>query len=736
VAEAPPLVSVIMAAHDAQRFLRAAVRSILSQTVRELELIVVDDGSADDTREILASLDDPRLVVLENDERQGLAASLNFALDQARGRFVARLDADDVAMSRRLERQLARIGGGDGTVILGAAVCELDDADRAGTVHLMPVGPAAVRWHLLFGSPFFHPTVLLDRGALGDLRYDPRYLESEDYDLWTRVLAAGEGANLAEPLVLYRVHPAQASQSRRGLQRSFQLEIARREIGAVAPSLSESDVDLAWAIGAGEDVPEESVDDAASAYLELARAFEARHGAEPLRETMARPLAGAARRVSGRARARLLRKALELDLLLPAHTLAARTTRLAHKRRTRREAEAWLRELSEREAPAQAGEPIRVAAVFPEPTPYRAPLLDRVAALPEIDLTVFYAAETVADRTWEVRANHRAVYLRGLKLPGAARILRHDYPVTPGVVPALARARPDVVVISGWSTFAAQAAIGWCRVRGLPYVLVVESHDEDPRPGWRRGVKGTVVPPIVRAASGALVTGTVAGRSMIERGARSEHVRVFANTIDVAAFAERADQLADRRDELRAMLGAHEEDVVVLSVGRLVPDKGMDVLVRAVAKADDPRLLLVLAGTGPERTALERLAQELDVRLLLLGDTPWARIVELYTAADVFALLSEREPWGVVVNEAAACGLPLVLSERVGAAHDLLRDSENGVLVPAGGVEAAATALGELAAHPARRRAFGARSRELAGAWGYEPSVANFLAAVREAAAR
>ena len=102
----------------------------------------------------------------------------------------------------------------------------------------------------------------------------------------------------------------------------------------------------------------------------------------------------------------------------------------------------------------------------------------------------------------------------------------------------------------------------------------------------------------------------------------------------------------------------------------------------------------------------QRSREELGVRLALAGDVDWERIVELYVAADVFALLSEREPWAVVVNEAAACGLPLVLSDRVGAAHDLLRDGENGALVRAGDVDAAATG-----ASRARRRSrsFGAR---------------------------
>ena len=238
----------------------------------------------------------------------------------------------------------------------------------------------------------------------------------------------------------------------------------------------------------------------------------------------------------------------------------------------------------------------------------------------------------------------------------------------------------------------------------MPYVLVVESHDEGPRPGWRRQVKGAVVPRVVEGASGVLVTGTLARRSMVARGAPPERVRVFANTIDVEEFGEQADRLASSRHELRSELGAGPDDVVVLSVARLAPEKGLDVLIHAVAEAEDPRLLLVLAGDGPERERLEDLAGVRGVRLTLAGDRDWERIVEVYVAADVFALLSEREPWAVVVNEAAACGLPLVLSDRVGAAHDLLRDGENGFLVDAGRRRRERPALSEISLRIRRMR--------------------------------
>ena len=725
-----PLVTVLLAVRDGEAYLGTALASALGQTFSDLELVVVDDASTDATPEILAGIGDSRLRTMRNDARLGLAGSLNRGLEEARGTYVARLDADDVAMPRRLEAQLARIRGASTVAIVGSCALELDGEGRVGRVHVMPTGPVEVGWAALFSSPFLHPTVLVERGVLdrNGLRYDTSFEESEDYDLWSRLLEVADGDNLPEPLVLYRVHAEQASQRRRGLQRACQLRVARRAIAAVAPLLSPEEVELAWGVGAGEDVEPEAADAAVDAYVRLVDAFE-RNAGRGARSHAARALLRLADRLSGASRARVAAAALRLDPALPARVLERR--RLGRRAgAARREADGWLRRLAGDDA-----RPLRVAAVFPEPTPYRAPLLDRVAAQPEIDLTVVYAADTVARRSWRVEPKHRSVFLRGVRIPGAQRVLHHDYPVTPGVVGALTEVRPEVVVVSGWSTFAAQAAITWCGLKDVPYLLVVESHDEGPRSGWRRTVKGTVVPPIVERAAGLLVTGTLARDSMIARGAHPERVRVFANTVDVERFGEQVDRLAGNRPELRHTLGAGADDVIVLSVARLAREKGLDTLVRAIAKAADARLLLVVAGEGPERSALVRLSDQLGVRLVLTGDVEWERIVELYAAADVFALLSEREPWAVVVNEAAACGLPLVLSDRVGAAHDLLRDGENGRLVPAGDVELTAAALRALAADPGLRRRQGARSRELAADWGYGPSVEGFLDAVREAVA-
>jgi glycosyltransferase involved in cell wall biosynthesis len=713
-----PLVSVLLSVHNDARFLAAAVESVLRQTVDDLELIVVDDASTDETPAVLSAVQDPRLQLLRNEHQLGLAASLNRGLDQAQSRYVARLDADDVALPQRLESQLARIAATPSVAVVGTAVLDLDETGRVGTLHRNPVGTRAVRWLALFGSPFFHPTVLVDRELLDrhGLRYDPAYLESEDYELWSRLLELGDGTNLAEPLVLKRVHAGQASLRRSDLQESFQRQVALREIARIAPDLGSEGAERAWTLGSGRGSP----DGAVGPYTALLAAFERRHGADPeVREAAARVLL----------RARSAR-GLVLGPSYPVRLALSRARRRREESRVQGRAATWLDGLTKSSAP------IRVTVVSPEPTPYRSPLFDLVAARPELELTVIYAAHTVAGRTWSVEPEHRSMFLRGLAVPGLGRLLHHDYPVTPGIVRALRESRPDVVVVSGWSTFASQAAIVWCRRRGVPYLPLVESHDLGPRKGWRRAVKGAVVPRVLRRAAGALALGTASRDSLVERGAQRERVHIFANTIDVPEWEERQGELAQRRSELRAELGAGAEDVLLLSVARLGPEKGLDVLVRGVAVAGDPKLLLVIAGEGPQRREIEALAQELGVRLRLTGDLAADKVAEAYAAADVFVLLSTRETWGVVVNEAAASGLPLVLSDRVGAAYDLLRDGENGFLVGAGDAEATGEAFKRLGADAGLRVRAGERSRELVRGWGYEASVESFVAAVRDAAAR
>ena len=373
-----------------------------------------------------------------------------------------------------------------------------------------------------------------------------------------------------------------------------------------------------------------------------------------------------------------------------------------------------------------SGAPIRVVYVLAEPTPYQAPLIDLIAARPEIDLFAVYSGSSLVNRTWTVALRHPHLVLAGRRLPLPKGLLPHDYPVDFAIWRLLGERRPDVVVASGWSTFASQAAIAWARLHRVPYLLATESHGLESRTAWRRALKRLVVPRLQDHAASVFVSGRLAREQALVYGVPAARAVTFGTTIDVTLFGERVDALRPERAALRARLGVGDEELLVLCVGRLIDEKGLDTLVEAVAAV--PSCRLVVAGEGPNRVALE-----CGKPVTLLGHVEGDALFEVYAAADVFALLSRREGWAVVVNEAAAAGLPLVLSDRVGAAFDLLRPGENGELVPVDDPAAAAAALRRLALDPALRERYGARSREIVADWGYEANVEHFVGAVRTA---
>lgn len=377
--------------------------------------------------------------------------------------------------------------------------------------------------------------------------------------------------------------------------------------------------------------------------------------------------------------------------------------------------------------------PLRVALVLGEPTPYRIPHLRALAARPELDVTIFYAAATVQRRTWELE-HDEAVYLSGPKLP-LARVLHHDYALTPGIWRHLERGRFQLVVIGGWSLMATQLAILWCRLRRVPYVLMSDNHLLEPRPEWVRAVKRLVLPRLVPQAAAWLVPGSLARDHIVAYGAVPGRTLTFPLTVDVAALTARADTLRADREATRARLGIAADEVAVLQVGRLIEMKAAADLVRAAAEVRARTklpLVAVLVGDGPEEGTLRALAVELGVPVVFTGLLAGDDLGAAYVAADIFALVSRRETWGVVVNEAMACGLPLVLSDRVGASGDLLEPGGNGELVRAGDPAALADALERLAASEELRLRYGRRSRELVQDWGYEPSVDAFVRLAEE----
>jgi glycosyltransferase involved in cell wall biosynthesis len=205
-------VSVVMPVFNAAEYLEAALESVLVQTLGDLELIVVDDGSTDASPEILerATAGDARVRVVRNQGNSGIVVALNNGWRLARSRYVARMDADDVALPDRLERQVDFLDAHPEVAAVGGAVTILDARGLKGATVTYPGSSAAIRRALPRYNCFAHPAVTIRRAALeavGGYRYD----HVEDYDLWLRLDERFDLANLQEVVLLYRQHIRQIS---------------------------------------------------------------------------------------------------------------------------------------------------------------------------------------------------------------------------------------------------------------------------------------------------------------------------------------------------------------------------------------------------------------------------------------------------------------------------------------------------------------------------------------------
>jgi GT2 family glycosyltransferase len=209
-----PIVSVVMAVRDGAAFLTEALESVRAQTLEDLELVVVDDGSTDRTPEILADFAgmDQRIRVLDQ-PGEGLSRALNRACSQARSPYLARLDSDDVALPERLALQAAFLDAHPDVAVVGGGGIFIDEHGVEFATATYPSDPAEVTEILQSGrSPLMHPAATIRAEAFRAASGYRAVVEgAEDYDLWMRIASAGRIANVPEPVIRYRMHAAQYS---------------------------------------------------------------------------------------------------------------------------------------------------------------------------------------------------------------------------------------------------------------------------------------------------------------------------------------------------------------------------------------------------------------------------------------------------------------------------------------------------------------------------------------------
>jgi glycosyltransferase involved in cell wall biosynthesis len=228
-----PRVSVIVAAYNGEAFLGSAIESLLNQTFRDFELIVVDDCSTDSTPQILSEFTDERMRVIRNERNLGIAETTNKGIAAASGEYIALQDHDDLSGPNRFECQVAFLNSHPQVGMVGSSCNVMDEAGSLVPTWPLEYEDVNLRWALLWRCPFFHTSVMLRRSAIqgvGGYSSDPKYRFAEDYEFMSRVALRHAVANVPQLLACWRVHKASASNTNVSQQAAAVRSISQRNI--------------------------------------------------------------------------------------------------------------------------------------------------------------------------------------------------------------------------------------------------------------------------------------------------------------------------------------------------------------------------------------------------------------------------------------------------------------------------------------------------------------------------
>ncbi|MQF94421.1 MAG: glycosyltransferase family 4 protein [SAR202 cluster bacterium] len=378
----------------------------------------------------------------------------------------------------------------------------------------------------------------------------------------------------------------------------------------------------------------------------------------------------------------------------------------------------------------------RVTIIAPTCFYYQAPLFRELASDERIDLTVYFCSnegvsgEDVkiaygSDKNWGVQDellegyrhkflhNHapRGSYLKSLV--GLANF---------GVWNELKRERPDAVIIMSWMNPTWWLTFLACLRFKIPLLFMTDANvdAEQLKSPWKAWIKRIVLDKMIfRGTAGFLCAGTANQSLYTYYGVPKEKLVHFAYSWGYEAMMQSSEELVAKKKELRRKHGLPEDAVIVLYCGRFSPEKGSMELVNAYNRIDHPKKALVLVGDGGLRSRMQDFSKEQDLdSIYFMGFQTRDRMGEFYALADIFVLPSQKETWGMVVNEALCFRLPVIVSDQVGAGVDLVIPEENGQIFPTGDVQALSEQMTRLISLPEdARRKMGDRSYKLITSW-------------------
>ncbi len=383
--------------------------------------------------------------------------------------------------------------------------------------------------------------------------------------------------------------------------------------------------------------------------------------------------------------------------------------------------------------------PIRMGVLMTHPIQYQVPWLRALAARPEVDLTAFYcmlpdsrqqgAGFDVAFQ-WDVPLLEGYRYEVLENVAARPSVVSFDGCDTPSLGSVLRARGFDVFVANGWVAKSCLQALWACRRQGVPCLVRAESNALRPRPWWVRMAHRL----LLRQYAAFLAIGRSNRRFYASNGVAEERMFDVPYCVDNEWFGRESRALEPRRAEIRRQWSVAEDARVFLFCGKLIPKKRPLDLLQALALAQrphGPRLHVVVAGDGPLRDDCEAFARGRGLNVSFVGFLNQTRVPQAYVAADCLVLPSDDgETWGLVVNEAMACGLPAIVSDRVGCHPDLVVPGRTGAVFPLGDVRALAAHLDAVASDPALSRQMGDNARDHVAAYSVGRAVAGTLQAL------